>query len=142
MEQAVYYKFVGLELPQFATFEDNYKEDDLNIDISCKFSFAYNSSERVIRCSNSIVVSKERVLLIKADLDAYFAINELSVEAISENGEIVFQPALQAQFASLTYGTMRGVIFAKTLNTPLSKVILPPNDVMSIFNQVIRFKVK
>ncbi|MBE6334782.1 MAG: hypothetical protein E7071_08200 [Bacteroidales bacterium] len=142
MEQAVYYKFVGLELPQFATFEDNYKEDDLNIDISCKFSFAYNSSERVICCSNSIVVSKERVPLIKADLDAYFAINELSVEAISENGEIVLQPALQAQFASLTYGTMRGVIFAKTLNTPLSKVILPPNDVMSIFNQVIRFKVK
>lgn len=142
MEQEVYYKFVSLDLPQFATFEDGYNEDEQDIDISCKFSFAYNFVQNLVCCSNSISITKNGLPLIKTELDAYFAINKLSVNAITDNGEIVLQPELQAQFASLTYGTMRGVIFTKTLNTPLNKIILPPNDVLEIFNKPIRFKSK
>lgn len=142
MEQGIYYKFVSLDLPQFATFEDSYREDEQDIDISCKFSFAYNFVQNLVCCSNSISISKGVQPLIKADLDAYFAINETSVKALTENGEVVLQPELQAQFASLTYGTMRGVIFTKTINTPLNKIILPPNDVLEIFNKPIRFKSK
>lgn len=142
MEQGIYYRFVNLDLSQFATFEDGYMEDGQDIEISCKFSFAFNFAQNLVCCSNSIAVSKAGKPLIKADLDAYFAINENSVNAITDNGEVVLQPELQAQFASLTYGTMRGVIFTKTLNTPLNKIILPPNDVLAVFNKPIRFKAK
>lgn len=142
MEQEVYYRFANLDLHQFATFEEGYNEDNQDIDISCKFAFAYNFIQNIVCCSNSISITKNGHPLIKAELDAYFAINEISVNAITDNGEIVLQPGLQAQFASLTYGTMRGVIFTKTINSPLNKIILPPNDVLEIFNKPIRFRPK
>lgn len=142
MEQEVYYKFVSLDLSQFATFEEGYNEDKQDIDVSCKFSFTYNFVQNHVCCSNSIFITKNGLPLMKAELDATFAINDSSVKTMTDGGEIVLQPELQAQFASLTYGTMRGVIFAKTLNSPLNKIILPPNDVLEIFNKSIRFKSK
>lgn len=132
MDKGIYYRFSGLDLKQFATFEDGYSEDSREITISCKFTFAYNFSQNIVCCSNSVSIAKEGDVLVKADLDAYFAINAESVASISEADAVVLPPELQAQFASLTYGTIRGVIFAKTLGSPLSKIVLPPNDVLEV----------
>lgn len=132
MVKGIYYRFTELDLKQFATFEDGYAEDSREIAISCKFTFAYNFSQNIVCCTNSVSIAKEGDVLVKADLDAYFAINPESVAAISDAGAVVLPPELQAQFASLTYGTLRGVIFAKTLGTPFSKIVLPPNDVLEV----------
>lgn len=140
METAIGYKFVELDLKQFATFEENYNSSDQDVKIMCKFTFAYNFVQNIICCSNSIIISKDGDHLIKADLDAYFAVEPSSLASLTEDNEIVLPVGLQAQLASLTYGTMRGIIFAKTLNTPLNKIILPPSDVLSIFHQPIKLK--
>lgn len=142
MEKGIYYRFAGLELKQFATFEDGYTEDGREIEISCKFTFAYNFSQNIVCCTNSVSIAKEGNMLVKADLDAYFAINSESVASLSEADSIVLPPELQAQFASLTYGTMRGVIFAKTLGSPLSKIVLPPNDVLEVMKSPLRIQNK
>ncbi|MCF0204357.1 MAG: hypothetical protein HUK12_03505 [Muribaculaceae bacterium] len=76
---------------------------------------------------------------MKAELDAFFSMNPASVDDLSENECIVIPNDLQAQFASLTYGSMRGIIFAKTIGTPLNHIILPPNDVLSAIQSPIRF---
>ena len=141
METNIGYKFAGLDLKQFATFADGYRSDEQDIEISCKFTFAFNFAQNLVCCSNSVLISKVGNPLIKADLDAYFALAPESVGALKENHCIVLPEGLQAQFASLTYGTMRGVIFTKTLNTQLSKIILPPNDVLSIFIHPIKFQI-
>lgn len=138
MDKGIFYRFAGLELKQFATFEDSYAEDSREISISCKFTFAYNFSQNIVCCTNSVSIAKEGDVLVKADLDAYFAINPESVVYLSDSGAVVLPSELQAQFASLTYGTMRGVIFAKTLGTPLSKIVLPPNDVLEVMKTPLR----
>ncbi len=140
MDNGIYYRFAGLELKQFATFEDGYTEDGREIAISCKFTFAYNFADNVVCCTNSIIISKEDSVLVKADLDAYFAINPESAANLSEANAVVIPPGLQAQFASLTYGTMRGVVFTKTLGTPFSKIILPPNDVLEVIKSPLRIE--
>lgn len=140
MDKGIYYRFTGLELKQFATFEDGYTEDGKEIAISCKFTFAYNFSDNIVCCTNSISITKDGVILVKADLDAYFAINPESVASLSDADAVVIPPGLQAQFASLTYGTMRGVVFTKTLGTPLSKIILPPNDVLEVMKAPLRIQ--
>ena len=138
MDKGIYYRFAGLELKQFATFEDGYVEDSREIAISCKFTFAYNFSQNIVCCSNSVSIAKEGNILVKADLDAYFALNPESVASISDADTVILPPELQAQFASLTYGTLRGVIFAKTLGTPLNKIVLPPNDVLEVMKTPLR----
>lgn len=140
MNKGIYYRFAGLELKQFASFEDGYVEDSREIAISCKFTFAYNFSQNIVCCSNSVSIAKEGDILVKADLDAFFAINPDSVASISETNAVVLSPELQAQFASLTYGTIRGVIFAKTLGTPFSKIVLPPNDVLEVMKTPLRIQ--
>lgn len=140
MDKGIYYRFAGLELKQFATFEEGYAEDSREIAISCKFTFAYNFSKNIVCCTNSVSIVKEGDVLVKAELDAYFAINPESVASISDTDAVILPPELQAQFASLTYGTIRGVIFAKTLGTPFSKIVLPPNDVLEVMKTPLRIQ--
>lgn len=140
MDKGIYYRFTGLELKQFATFEDAYAENSGEIAISCKFTFGYNFSHKIVCCTNSVSIVKEGDVLVKADLDAYFAINPDSVASISDTDAVILPPELQAQFASLTYGTIRGVIFAKTLGTPFSKIVLPPNDVLEVMKTPLRIQ--
>lgn len=140
MDKGIYYHFAGLELKQFATFEDCYAEDSREIAISCKFTFAYNFSQNIVCCSTSVSITQEGDILVKADLDAFFAINSESIALISDADAVILPPELQAQFASLTYGTLRGVIFAKTLDTPFSKIVLPPNDVLEVMKTPLRIQ--
>ena len=53
---------------------------------------------------------------------------------------VVLLTSLMTLFASLGYGSMRGVIYAKTMGTPLEKIILPPNDVQNIFTALATFR--
>lgn len=139
MGKGVYYRFSKMDLTQFATFEDSYNEDNSEIEISCKFTFAYNFGQNMVCCSNTVSFMKKDMPLLKANLDVYFSISPTSVNEITEDNAVVLSPGLQAQFASLAYGTMRGVIFTKTMGTTLNNIILPPNDVMSIIKQSVRF---
>lgn len=139
MGKGIYYRFSKIELTQFATFEDKYNEDASEIEISCKFTFAYNFEQNMVCCSNMVSFIKNDIPFLKANLDVYFSISPSSVSELTEDNAIILSPELQAQFASLSYGTMRGVIFSKTMGTPLNNIILPPNDVMSIITQPVRF---
>ena len=128
-----------MDLTQFATFEDNYNEDTSEIEISCRFTFAYNFEQNIVCCSNMVSFIKKEMPLLKANLDVYFSISPSSVSELTVDDAIVLSPELQAQFASLAYGTIRGVIFTKTMGTALNNIILPPNDVMSFIKQPVRF---
>jgi len=50
-----------------------------------------------------------------------------------DNVDLIAPAELLAQFASLTYGAIRGVIFAKTMGTALNNIILPLNNSLLIF---------
>ena len=63
-----------------------------------------------------------------------------SVASMIEDDCVVLPTNLMTQFASLGYGSMRGVIYAKTMGTPFENIILPPNDVQNIFTVPAKFR--
>ena len=138
----ILYRFLKLDLTQFATFEEGYIDDEKDIEVSTSFRFAYSAVNEVICCSLSVKITKETGIVVKADLDSFFKLDSRSIVGLKEGTDIVFPPELLAQFASLVYGSMRGVLYAKTMGTPLSKIILPPNDVRSIFQAPLKFKIE
>ncbi|MBR4405494.1 MAG: hypothetical protein IKT30_03870 [Bacteroidaceae bacterium] len=140
MEKEILYQFISMELVQFATFEDCYVENDEDIEIANKFQFLYNFDENVMCCTASVTMSKENRIFLKADLASYFGIEPGSAENLKENEDFIAPAELLAQFASLTYGSIRGVIFAKTMGTALNNIVLPPNDVRNLFYTSQRFK--
>lgn len=140
MEKEILYQFISMELVQFATFEDCYVENDEDIEITNKFQFSYNFDENVMCCTSSVFLAKENRIFLKADLASYFGIGPNSAESLKESEDFIAPAELLAQFASLTYGSIRGVIFAKTMGTALNNIILPPNDVRNLFQTSQRFK--
>jgi len=126
MDGQLLYKYSKMEIEQFAMFQENYCQEvqEVQFQTEAQFSFDKNSS---VLCSKIIVnMSDMDKPLIKAELNSYFHIQPESVNSLRKEGKIVFPPQLLVQFASLCYGSMRGVIFAKTQSNALSNCILPP----------------
>lgn len=129
MRKGILYKYVKIDLSQFAIFEENLNESG-DLQYSTEISFRYDKSKNVI--CNTITVTftqsenKENILL-KAVASSYFEIHPDSVKELTdEKNRIVFPVSTLIQFASLNYGSLRGMLHLKTLGTPLSRYILPP----------------
>ena len=140
MKDQIYYRFAKLELTQFATFEANYTDDEKPLELSNSFKFAYNSDDDVVCCTTTIVISKETSPILKAELNSFFSIQSESASCMTEDNCVVLPTELMTQFASLGYGSMRGIIYAKTMGTQLEKIILPPNDLQNIFATPAKFR--
>lgn len=133
MHKEILYQFINMDLIQFATFVENYMDDGQDIEVANKFRFSYDFEENVMCCTVSVTLSKENGILLKADLASYFGIEPDSAEAMKSHEGLIAPADLLAQFASLAYGSVRGVVFAKTIGLPLNNLILPPNNVRAIF---------
>lgn len=126
MEQQVMYKYSKMELEQFAMFEENYNSEIIEVQFQTEAQFSFDKENSVL-CSRIVVnMSVGEKPLVKAELKSYFDIQPESVKGLKQDGKILFAPPLLVQFASLCYGSMRGVIYTKTIGTPLSNYILPP----------------
>lgn len=140
MAEQIFYKFIKLNLTQFATFETGYMDDGKSLEMSSSFLFSYSFDDDVVCCTTTVVITKETGPVIKAELNSYFKIQSESVASMTEDDSVVLPLGLMTQFASLGYGSMRGVIYAKTMGTLLDKIILPPNDIQNIFTVPVKFK--
>ncbi len=140
MDKGILYQFVKLDLTHFATFDENYAGDGGEVEISNQFQFAYDFENNLIRCTTSVAFNAATGTLLDAELSSYFLLDEQSAAALRDGEEVVMPPGFLAQLASLSYGSMRGVIYAKTMDSPLRKIVLPPNNVSSIFTSPLKFK--
>ena len=134
MEQ-IYYRYLRLELAQFAIFEDNVPQNIEEAQFNSQVQFFFDKEQNVIGCEIEITMEWNDKPLMKAVMRSYFEIQDKSIEQIKdEYGKILFAQSVLIQFASLNYGALRGVIFLKTQETPLARFILPP----VFFNNIIK----
>ena len=140
MIDQIFFRFIKLELTQFAIFESDNIDDEKPLELSSTFQFAYSYDDDVVCCTTTVVITNVIRPILKAELKSYFKIMSESVASMIEDECIILPTSLMIQFASLGYGSMRGVIYAKTMGTPLEKIILPPNDVQNIFTDPAKFR--
>ena len=140
MADQIFYRFIKLELTQFAIFESDNIDDEKPLELSSSFQFAYSHGDDVVCCTTTVVMKKDNSPILKAELKSYFNIMSESVASMIEDDCVVLPTSLMTQLASLGYGSMRGVIYAKTMGTPLENIILPPNDVQNIFTAPAKFR--
>lgn len=120
------YRYSRLHLEQFAIFEENYKPGNNDIEFQAEVQYSFDIEQSILCCTITEKITDKESPLIKAELNSYFDIQPESVSALKHDNKIMFPPSLLVQFASLCYGSLRGVIYAKTLNTPLNKYVIPP----------------
>jgi len=134
MEQQLYYKYVKMELEQFAMFEENISNNKGDVEFQTQALFSYDKKQSVLCSKITATMTIDNKSLMRAVFCSYFAFHKDSIEQMcNEEGKLVFPPHVLVQFASLNYGSLRGVLFLKTQDTPLADYILPP----AFFNQII-----
>lgn len=120
------YRFSGMELAQFAMFEENCGDGLSEVRFLTEAQFSYDKGNHTLCSTITVNMSNGEKPLVKAELKSIFDIQPDSIEGLRRDGRITFAPPLLVQFASLCYGSIRGVIFAKTMGTPVGNLILPP----------------
>lgn len=132
--EKILYQYAKMDLEQFATFEENIDGKADNLQIHTETLFNYDKSQHVLCSKISVTYSQSDKMVLKAVMSSYFLIHEDSAKALTaDDGSVTFPANALVQFASLNYGSLRGVLYLKTLDSPLSKHILPP----VFFDQII-----
>lgn len=134
-----YYKYVGMNLEQFALFEEKFHSES-SFEMNSEMQFSYDIAKRILSCKISVVLSQEKEIFLKAILDSHFLIKEESVNQLIQDNELIIPIDLLIQFASLNYGSLRGVIYAKSINTKLNSVIIPPVFLQDVIKKPLHVK--
>lgn len=123
--EEIRYRLQELDLSQFVMRTENYHiGEDINAETN--MSFAYNKDQYIVRSSVYISMSQNDKKFLEMQMDVYTELEKSSVDKIMTTEGVQLPRELQCQFASFGYGALRGVMLIKTVNTPLSKIILPP----------------
>ncbi len=135
------YRIGGFDLTQFVPTWDGLEECE-NFDIKSGVDFAYNFEQNVIKNILNIEFSHKQKTALKIQLCTFVAISEDSVASLEKDGKISFPADFLAQCASFGHGALRGIMYLKTMNTPLEGIILPPVVYGEMFKKPVMFERK
>ena len=122
----IQYRFIKMDLTQFSPEWDRYDSNNPMVGIETNFNFSYNKSERVLKCTTKLHFIQDNQIFLKSELQTFYEISKDSIEMLTNENVITIPKGLLCQFASLAYGSYRGVIYMKSINTALCNLILPP----------------
>lgn len=144
MNQQILYKYVKVETEQFAIFEENFKQDVTDSMFQVETYFSFNQAQGVLVNRMAVIVLQQSSVILKIAMVDYFKIAEESLSALTNDNRINFPQSFLQQLASLSFGTLRGVLVAKTEGTKLSNLILPPTYIGNLIdkNFVVENEVK
>lgn len=144
MNQQILYKYVKVKTEQFAIFEENFKQDVTDSMFQVETYFSFNQAQGVLVNRMAVIVLQQSSVILKIAMVDYFKIAEESLSALTNDNRINFPQSFLQQLASLSFGTLRGVLVAKTEGTKLSNLILPPTYIGNLIdkNFVVENEVK
>lgn len=123
MIRTIPYKISHIETVQFAIFPDNFiNGQEVLINTNCGYNVRSDLNQ--VRNVISVNYTQNEKLLMVVQLACYYDIAPEGVEAIKAEGKIPID--FLRYMGSISVGTIRGVIHAKTEGTVLNPVVMPP----------------
>lgn len=126
------YRLAGFDLMQFSPTYEKISEQD-TIEGNYGFDFAYNKDSNTVRATVNLNLTHEGESVLTVQFATFIEIKKESADAMIKDNTITFKKEHLAQFASFGYGALRGVMYLKTINTPIANVILPPLELDNLF---------
>jgi hypothetical protein len=127
-----------MDLTQFSPELEIFDPSNESIGIETNFNFSFNKTERILKCVINLTFIQDNQPFLKCELQTFFEISKESIEEQTNDNFVIFPKGLLCQFASLAYGSFRGIIYMKTINTNICNLILPP----MYLNEVIKGDMK
>ena len=122
------YKITSVQTPQFAVFPNKYTPG-AKTEIQIDFGFLMNWDRLDVACLADIYYTQNNETVLYTKVKCGFCIEDESASELKKNDKI---PADFLRYlATITVGAARGIIAAKTENTPLYSEVLPPINLVN-----------
>lgn len=137
---SINYRIGGFDLTQFVPSWDGLERCE-SFDIKSGVDFAYNFEQNVIKSILNVEFSHKEKTALRIQLCTFVVINEDTVTALEKDGKLVLPADFLAQCASFGHGALRGIMYLKTMNTPLEGIVMPPVKYGEMFKKPISFDI-
>lgn len=128
---ALQFQLVKIDAPQFAIINDGEFSNPLQINF--ELNFAVDNSFTSIKNALKIVFLNSSEPVMQLVVECYYAISKESWQEMTQQDNTIIVPVGFLQhLATITVGTARGVLFAKTVETNLDKYVLPLVNVIEM----------
>lgn len=125
----IYYKIKQINTKQFAFFPDKYVNGE-GVAVKAEFEFKVHSSLMSIVCVSKFSFSQREDLLLTSEVWNEFAISPEGFQQLQEQRKVSVD--FLQYLATISTGTSRGIIHAKTEGTVLNAIVLPPINLKEI----------
>lgn len=112
-----------INVSQFAIFPEN-AEGAEDIEIQTEITFKITKGARNILCKTIFSYLNGDKVIMKLDLENNFEVSSEGAAAIIKEKKVSVD--FQRYLATISTGTARGVIYAKSEGTVVSSLVLPP----------------
>jgi hypothetical protein len=136
----LYYRFSSIHLDQFAVFEDSFKAgDEMSLSNTLNYWFDENCNQLI--CGFGVQVARHQGdIVLKADVSCGFEVREDTLKALTRDDAIVFPAEMLGHVASLSYSTLRGIVFSRLEGTAMHDLVLPLQNIYSNINQPYTYR--
>jgi hypothetical protein len=128
---------------QFAILEEAH-EDGKEAKVNTQIQFAINADQKFLGTKVAFKFENSITPFLVVEASCHFQIMEESWDSFrQENAEVYKVPAgFLCHLAMLTVGTVRGILHAKTENTPFNQYVVPTINVAALIKEDIVFDLK
>jgi hypothetical protein len=127
---------------QFAVIESAFDAKNNNIELGTGLRFGFNTDKRIIIPLLAINFSQDKSPFLLLEIGCHFEIIEEHWNNLYNNDTKVLKlpKELARHLVMLTIGTLRGVLHAKTENTPFNKFFIPTINVNDLVKEDLLIK--
>jgi hypothetical protein len=124
------FKLHSIKTEQFAIIEDIYNETD-SVQLESNYRFGSAVAEKLVAVLVNYKFKTPKGVFLIIEVSCMFGIKPDSWDSIYsvEKLELILPKAIATHLLVLVIGTARGVLHAKTENTPYNRFILPTLNV-------------
>ena len=130
------FKLLNITTEAFAAFPDLFNEKK-KIEFQQEYSFGVDSEKRAIGVYADYRFTHSKTVFLNIKVGCHFEIHQDNWMAMDnpEKKQLVVQPGFLGHLTMLTIGTARGILHAKTENSPLNRFMLPTINVTEIISK-------
>lgn len=121
------FRMFRINVAQFAILAKELPTGELGFNV--ELSYKYANEGQIIACSTKFDFTSKSKKVLVIEVVCEFEIEDKDWATFSQGDTIVIPKDLLEFFAVHTIGTTRGIMYCKTENTSLNKIIIPPLNV-------------
>lgn len=103
-----------------------FHEGDGKVGVNNSFSFGLDMKQSLLHCKHELTMLQNECVFLKIQLQTTFVIAPESLEAMKYEKVLTIPQGFLVQCASISYGSMRGIVLLKAEQKGLNNVIIPP----------------